>query len=77
MAPIFLTFNKQDWISTEHKVRLLEWKIRMDIVQYVARGCPQLSVDKIADYVPKDKDAKPATGESRPSLPFRMPLGQG
>lgn len=61
VAPIFLTFNKQDWISTEHKVRLLEWKIRMDIVQYVARGCPQLSVDKIADYVPKDKDAKPAT----------------
>lgn len=61
VAPIFLTLNKQDWILTEHKVRLLEWKIRMDIVQYVARGCPTLSVDKIADYVPKDQEPKPAT----------------
>lgn len=69
VAPIFVTLNKQDWISTEHKVQLLEWKIRMDIVQYVARGCPKLAVDKIANYVPKDKDPKPATGEPAPYTP--------
>ncbi|KAK8135303.1 hypothetical protein PG984_003243 [Apiospora sp. TS-2023a] len=54
-APIFVTLNKQDWISTEQKVRMLEWKIRLDIVQYVARGSPKLSVGKIASYVPKDE----------------------
>ncbi|KAK7910926.1 hypothetical protein PG985_013407 [Apiospora marii] len=54
-APIFVTLNKQDWISTEQKVRMLEWKIRLDIVQYVARGSPKLSLEKIASYVPKDE----------------------
>ena len=34
---------------------MLEWKIRLDIVQYVARGSPELSVEKIAKYVPKDE----------------------
>lgn len=54
-APIFVTLNKQDWISTEQKIRMLEWKIRLDIVQYIARGSPKLSVEKIARYVPKDE----------------------
>ncbi|KAK8110497.1 uncharacterized protein PG998_006954 [Apiospora kogelbergensis] len=58
-APIFVTLNKQDWIATEHKVRMLEWKIRMDIVQYVARGSPKLSAEKIAKYVPKDEGLSP------------------
>lgn len=66
VAPIFVTLNKQDWVSTEQKVQLLEWKIRMDIVQYVARGCPKLSVDRIAAYVPKDRDPTPAAGEPAP-----------
>lgn len=34
---------------------MLEWKIRLDIVQYVARGSPKLSAEKIASYVPKDE----------------------
>ncbi|KAK8047665.1 hypothetical protein PG996_015729 [Apiospora saccharicola] len=54
-APIFVTLNKQDWISTEQKIRMLEWKIRLDIVQYVARGSPKLSVERIASYVLKDE----------------------
>ncbi|KAK8041237.1 HypA protein [Apiospora phragmitis] len=65
-APIFVTWNKQDWLATEHKVRMLEWKIRMDIVQYVARGSPKLSVEKIANYVPKDEAS--SAGQFLPRL---------
>lgn len=36
------------------KVRILEYKIRMDIVQYVARGCPPLDSAAISNYLPKD-----------------------
>jgi hypothetical protein len=65
-SPIWLTINAQPWISTETKVRLLEWKIRMDLMQYAARGCPPLSVDKISSYKPKDDSGKSALGQSPP-----------
>ncbi|OLN81370.1 Oxidoreductase AflY 3 [Colletotrichum chlorophyti] len=55
-APIFLTFNSKPWISAENKVRMLEYKIRMDLVQYAARGSPQIRLDEIRSYRPKDKD---------------------
>ncbi|XDG02298.1 hypothetical protein ABKA04_001913 [Annulohypoxylon sp. FPYF3050] len=54
--PKFDFFLIQDWIPIESKVRLLEWKIRMDIVQYAARGCPPLSLDNIASYAPKQNE---------------------
>ncbi|KAJ4216664.1 hypothetical protein NW759_009235 [Fusarium solani] len=50
---IYLTFNSQPWLSTADKVRLLEWKIRLDLVQYVARGYPAISLESIESYVPK------------------------
>ncbi|KAI2609276.1 hypothetical protein GGR54DRAFT_618441 [Hypoxylon sp. NC1633] len=59
VCPIFIAINSQDWIPIESKVRLLEWKIRMDLIQYAARACPPLSIDNIASYVPKDKDLGP------------------
>ncbi|KAI8182691.1 hypothetical protein KHU50_002349 [Colletotrichum sp. SAR 10_65] len=55
-SPIFLCFNSKSWISTENKIRMLEHKIRMDLVQYAARGSPQIRVDAISSYRPKDKD---------------------
>ncbi|KAI2608531.1 uncharacterized protein GGS25DRAFT_490718 [Hypoxylon fragiforme] len=55
VCPIFLVISSQDWIPIESKVRLLEWKIRMDLVQYAARACPPLSLDNIASYIPKDE----------------------
>ncbi|KAI1849401.1 hypothetical protein JX266_004896 [Neoarthrinium moseri] len=60
VSPIFITLNKQDWISVENKIRMLEWKIRLDLIQYSARGSPKLSVDKIKNYVPKDRKPGPA-----------------
>ncbi|KAF4980425.1 hypothetical protein FDECE_17886 [Fusarium decemcellulare] len=53
-ALIYLTFNAQSWISSDDKVRLLEWKIRMDLLQYAARACPRISVDAIRYYAPKE-----------------------
>ncbi|KAI1342222.1 HypA protein [Xylariaceae sp. FL0016] len=60
VCPIFVAINQQSWISTENKVRLLEWKIRLDLVEYAARASPQLSVNKVASYVPRDKNPGPA-----------------
>lgn len=55
-SPIFLCFNSKSWISAETKIRMLEHKIRIDLVQYAARGSPQIRVDAISSYRPKDKD---------------------
>lgn len=56
VCPMFIYINKQDWIPIESKVRLLEWKIRMDLIQYGARASPPLSLENIASYVSKDKN---------------------
>ncbi|KAI5867171.1 hypothetical protein GGS23DRAFT_612275 [Durotheca rogersii] len=61
--PIFLVINRQDWIPIESKVRLLEWKIRIDIAHYVNRGCPPLSLENVASYVPTDKSIGPADAQ--------------
>ncbi|KAI1280086.1 HypA protein [Xylaria sp. FL0933] len=61
VCPIFLTINAQDWIPTATKVRLLEWKIRFDLLQYAARGCPPVSLGKITSYIPKEQTRKPTT----------------
>ncbi|KAM0255218.1 hypothetical protein ACHAQJ_005982 [Trichoderma viride] len=34
----------------EMKARILEWKIRLDLVQYIARGCPPLRLDAIKSF---------------------------
>ncbi|KAJ5819745.1 hypothetical protein N7474_005336 [Penicillium riverlandense] len=54
----FASFLKQGWMSTESKIRLLEWKGRFDVISYAARGSPQLAVNEIKNYVPK----RPSTG---------------
>ncbi|TDZ74254.1 Oxidoreductase ptaJ [Colletotrichum trifolii] len=55
-SPIFLAFNAQPWISAENKIRMLEYKIRMDLVQYAARGSPSVDIDAVKAYRPKDLD---------------------
>ena len=44
---------KQSWLSTENKIRLLEWKGRNDLTMYVSRRSPKLLRDEIIDYMPK------------------------
>ncbi|TRX89488.1 hypothetical protein FHL15_009657 [Xylaria flabelliformis] len=67
LCPLFLAVNEQDWISTANKVRLLEWKIRFDLIEYAARASPSVSIQKIASYVPKEKTRKP-TSELLPRI---------
>ncbi|RYP11776.1 hypothetical protein DL765_007618 [Monosporascus sp. GIB2] len=68
VCPIFLAINAQDWIPLESKVRILEWKIRLDLGQYAARACPELSLDRIASYEPKDKGPGPAVDRLLPRI---------
>ncbi|KAI1254085.1 hypothetical protein MGN70_004481 [Eutypa lata] len=68
LSPIFLSINAQDWIPLEAKVRLLEWKIRFDLLWYAALGCPELSLDRIASYEPKDDKGPQADDKLRSRL---------
>nr|UIK22903.1 oxidoreductase PtaJ-like protein [Trichoderma rhododendri] len=43
---------KQDWISTENKARLLEWKGRIDLTWYAANGAPELRTEVVDEYAP-------------------------
>lgn len=52
-APFFLSINAQSWIPAETKARLLEWKIRFDLMEYTTRGVPSLSLDDIKNYQPE------------------------
>jgi len=49
----FDKFMHQDWLSTENKVRLLEWKGRNAVTMYASRGSPGLLLDEIRNYKPK------------------------
>ncbi|KAK5000950.1 hypothetical protein LTR66_000296 [Elasticomyces elasticus] len=56
----FSAFLKQDWLSMENKVRLLEWKSRSDVAMYASRKSPPLLMNEIKNYQPKApvKDAE-------------------
>ena len=52
-SSIFLTLlTRQSWISLDDKVRLLEWKGRMDLVWYAASSAPELRAECVANYQP-------------------------
>ena len=63
-SSIFLTvLTQQPWISTTDKVRLLEWKCRLDLVWYVSCGSPSLDIRNISEY-----EGGPADGMDWPTL---------
>ncbi|KAK2601918.1 hypothetical protein QQS21_004509 [Conoideocrella luteorostrata] len=53
-SPFVLSFNKP-FISKSAQIRILEHKMRYDLVQYIARGCPSLNVTFIRDYNPQNQ----------------------
>lgn len=63
LAPIYLTINSQSWIPAETKARLLEWKIRYDLMEYAARAVPELSLDQIKGYKPMAQGPSPSIAE--------------
>jgi hypothetical protein len=52
-ASIFVgVLLEQPWISLEDKIRLLEYKARVDLVWYAASGAVELRIDDIITYKP-------------------------
>ena len=47
----------QPWISPSNKSKILEYKGRLDLLQYASRGCPRLLIDEISSYIPRKKEA--------------------
>ena len=43
---------RQPWIKIQDKVRLVEWKARLDLVMYAAISAPDLVPEKILEYKP-------------------------
>ena len=57
-SSIFLTvFLRQPWIRTADKVRLVEWKGRIDLAWYASCGAPELDAEYIAGYKVPDGDS--------------------
>jgi hypothetical protein len=49
----FSSFLTQPWLSTSNKIRLLEWKVRLDLALYVSRGSPPLLLSEVTEYKSK------------------------
>ncbi|KAF2496682.1 hypothetical protein BU16DRAFT_458022 [Lophium mytilinum] len=49
----YSVFLKQAWLSNANKVRILEWKGRMDLAMYASRRSPDLLIDEVTSYKPK------------------------
>jgi hypothetical protein len=55
-------------LNQQTRLRLLEWKGRMDLLMYVSRGCPELLRDEITNYpVTNDWPAVFARAASHPN----------
>ncbi|KAK5681995.1 hypothetical protein LTR17_027447 [Elasticomyces elasticus] len=50
----FSTFLKLDWITDANKVRLLNWKVFNDLAMYASRKSPEIRMDLVRQYKPKE-----------------------
>ncbi|KAK4898897.1 hypothetical protein LTR27_003628 [Elasticomyces elasticus] len=50
----FSTFLKLDWITDANKVRLLNWKVWNDLAMYASRKSPEIRMDLVRQYKPKE-----------------------
>ncbi|KAL8772761.1 MAG: hypothetical protein Q9209_002106 [Squamulea sp. 1 TL-2023] len=49
----FSAFLKQPWLSSEHKIRLLQFKGWVDLAMYASRRAPEALLDEVVNYRPK------------------------
>lgn len=50
---IFLSvLNQQPWIKIEDKARLVEFKMRLDLVWYAASAAPEITPERLLNYEP-------------------------
>lgn len=52
----FSIFIRQDWIKLEDRVRLVEWKARLDLAWYAVSGCAALDGKWISEYSNPESD---------------------
>ncbi|KAI1504052.1 hypothetical protein F5X99DRAFT_424580 [Biscogniauxia marginata] len=52
----FTVFARQDWIRLEDRVRLVEWKARLDLAWYAVSGCAPLDGAAISGYENPESD---------------------
>lgn len=52
----FTVLTRQDWIKLEDRVRLVEWKARLDLAWYAVSGCAPLDGNAISNYSNPDSD---------------------
>jgi hypothetical protein len=52
----FSAFLAQDWLSLADKVRLLEWKVRVDLLNFATFTPKDLHPDEIHNYKPEKPD---------------------
>ncbi|KAJ6438636.1 HypA protein [Purpureocillium lavendulum] len=57
-APFFLALNRHDWVPEAARVRLLEWKLRVDAVEYIARGSPPLRLTEALASWPSSSSSR-------------------
>lgn len=50
LSIFFSAFLRQPWLSTPNKIRLLEWKIRVDLAMYSSPRPAKLLLDEITNY---------------------------
>lgn len=52
-SSLFLTvLNRQGWLAPADKARLVEWKVRLDLVWYAASAAPELRGEFAHEYAP-------------------------
>ena len=52
----FTVLIRQDWIKLEDRVRLVEWKARLDLAWYAVSGCAPLDGNAISSYSNPESD---------------------
>ncbi|KAF2124120.1 hypothetical protein P153DRAFT_302625 [Dothidotthia symphoricarpi CBS 119687] len=57
LSIFFCSFLQQPWLSSANKVRLLEWKIRVDLAMYASPRPPKLLLDEINNYKSKQNSS--------------------
>lgn len=54
LSIFFCSFIRQSWLSTPNKIRLLEWKVRIDLAMYASPRPSKLLLDEITNYKSKE-----------------------
>lgn len=64
----FPVFNSLSWLSDENKVKLLNFKVWLDLTMYASRRSPELLLEEISQYVPAKLPAETSMSDGYGSM---------